>query len=140
MSKFGGLALEVDAAARMVINHPSTGMPIKDAEGNEAYIELHSSDSEIARKSQRDITTGRLRMRNRDAIDAARLEREGTELLADLTAGWNLLSPDGDKIDVPFSRANAIELYSDRHMAWIREQVDAFVANRANFSKASSTT
>ena len=140
MSKFASLAIAVDAAARMIIKHPYSGLPIRDADGNEAWIELHSSDSEPARKAQRAITNGRLAMRNRNAVDAQRLETEGTELLADLTVGWNLLSLDGEKIDVPFSRGNAVELYADRHMAWIREQVDAFVGDRENFSKASSTS
>jgi hypothetical protein len=140
MSKFAALALEVDAPARMVIKHPISGLPIRDADGNEAWIDLYSSDSEAARKAQRTITNGRLAMRNRNAIDAKRLETEGTEMLADLTAGWNLLSLDGQKIDVPFSRANAIELYSERSLAWVREQADAFVGDRANFGKASSTS
>lgn len=140
MSKFGALALEVDAPARMTINHPNTGLPIRDAKGDVAWIDLYSNDSQIAVKARRLITNSRLRMRNRDAVDAERLEIEGTELLADLTVGWNLLAPDGSKIDVPYSRQNAIELYSDHAIPWLREQVDTFVGNRANFSRASSTT
>lgn len=140
MSKFAALALEVDTPARMVIKHPVTGLPIRDSDGNEAWIDLYSSDSEAARKAQRTITNGRLAMRNRAAIDAARLEREGAEILAVLTVGWNLISLDGQPIDVPVSQANALELYLDRGLAWIREQADVFVGDRANFEKASSTS
>lgn len=140
MGKFAGLALAVDTPARMTIHHPFTGLPIRGADGEEAYIELHSSDSDIAKKAQRAITNARLAMRNRNAIDAKRLESEGTELLADLTVGWRLMTLDGDPVDVPFSRANAVELYADNEMAWLREQVDGFVADRENFSKASSTS
>lgn len=140
MSKFEGLALAVEVVGRMVLKHPITGLPIRDAAGNEAWVDLHSADSEPARKAQRAITNARLSMRNRNALDAKRLETEGTELLADLTAGWSLLSLDGEPIDVPFSRANAVELYSEPSLAWIREQADAFVGARENFSKASSTS
>lgn len=140
MSKFDTLALEVDKPSRMTIQHPHTNLPLRDKEGNEAYIDLHSSDSGVARKAQRMITNGRLNMRNRNKITAERLETEGTELLADLTVGWRLVGLDGELLDVPFSRQNAVELYENTAMAWLREQVDQFTADRASFSAAPSTS
>lgn len=140
MSKFAALALEVDRPSRMVIVHPVTRQPLRDAEGQEAYIELHSGDSEIARKHQRAVTRRRLAMRGRGKIAAEELEAEAVELLAVLTAGWHLLDFNGGTIDVPFSPENARELYSANALSWIREQVDEFTADRANFSKAKSNS
>lgn len=140
MSKFDALAIEVEKPSRMPIKHPNTNMPLRDKDGNEAYIELYSSDSDIARKMQRTITNSRLQMRNRNKLTADRLESEATELLAALTVGWHLVNwRTGEKIDVEFSRSNAEELYSGPGMQWIREQVDEFVADRSVFSQASST-
>lgn len=140
MSKFDAMALEVDKPGRMPIKHPHTNLPLRDGEGNDAFIELHSGDSAIARKVQRTITNGRLQMRNRNKITADRLESEGTELLAALTVDWYLVNwRTGEKIDVKCTREDAEELYGASGMQWLREQVDEFVADRANFSQASST-
>lgn len=138
-SKFDAIALEVDKPSRMTIRHPHTNMPLRDKAGEVAYIELFSSDSGKARTAQRAITNGRLAMRNRNKLTAERLETEGTELLADLTVAWRLVGLDGEPLDVPFNRTNAVDLYADPKMAWLREQVDEFTADRANFSQASST-
>lgn len=140
MSKFSALAMEVDKPSRMVIVHPVSRQPLRDKDGKEAHIDLFSADSEIARKQQRAVSRKRLAMRGRGKLTPEELEAEGVELLAALTTAWHLLDFNGGKIDVPFSQENARELYAESALSWIREQVDEFVADRGNFSKALSSS
>jgi hypothetical protein len=137
-SKFSGLALAVDKPARMTILHPITRQPIKDGDGKEAYVDLYSSDSEAARKHQRAVTKNRLALRDRGKVTPEQLEVENSGLYAALTAGWYLVSLAGAPIDVPCTVDSASELYANPELAWLREQVDAFVVDRGNFLKASS--
>jgi hypothetical protein len=138
-SKFAGLALDVDKPARLVILHPITRQPLSDKDGKAAHIDVYSNDSEPARVHARAVSRRRLAMRDRGKITPEELEADGVGLLAVLTAGWHLVSLNGEVIDVAFSVENARELYSEPSMAWLREQVDAFATDRSNFSKASST-
>jgi len=139
MSKFSGLELEVDAPFRLILVHPFTRQPMRDPEGNPAYIDHYSSDSEIARKHQRAVQRRRLNMRGRMKITPEELEAESIEILAALTAGWHLVDLKGNLIDLPFSQENARELYSNPAVGWLREQIDESTADRANFSQGSST-
>lgn len=138
MSKFSALAIEIEKPGRMVVVHPVSRQPLRDADGKEAFIELYSSDSEIARKHQRTVTRRRLAMRGRGKLTPEELEAEAIELLCALTTGWYLLDFHGAVIDVPFNQENARELYADSAVSWMREQVDEYAADRGNFSKALS--
>lgn len=140
MSRFDAAAIEVDKPARMTILHPDTGMPVKDGEDREAYIEGYSNDSDVAERGRRALTTARLRQRNRNAVTADRLAEEGVELLASLTTGWHLVGLNGSVIEVPHSIDAAKELFADRRLSYIKEQWDEFTSTRANFPKASSKT
>jgi hypothetical protein len=140
MSKFSGLELEVEAPFRLTLLHPVTRQPLRDTEGKEAYIDHYSADSEIARKHQRAVQRRRLAMRGRLKITPEELEAEATEVLAALTAGWYLVDLKGNPIDLPFTQENARELYGNSAVGWLREQIDESAADRANFSKGSSTT
>ena len=136
--KFAGLALATDVAQRMTIIHPGTRQPLRQADGAEAWIDLHSIDSAAARKTIRAQQDRRLRMRAARAT-AEELDADAVELLAALTAAWSLCSLEGEAIDVPCNAANAQELYAMPALAWLREQVDSFVADRGNFRRAAST-
>lgn len=140
MSKFSSMSLPTEKPERMTILHPTTRQPLRTKDGAEAYIDIYSADSEIKRKHDRAVTQRRLSVRGRMKLTVAELEAEGLELLALLTAGWRLVSLAGELIDVPLTVENARELYADAGMSWLREQVDEFASDRANFSKASSTT
>lgn len=139
MSKFAGLELSVEKPFRLLLVHPVTRQPIRDAEGNEAYIEHYSGDSEIARKHDRSVARRRLAMRGRAKLTPEEIESSAIELLAALTTGWNLLDLNGKKIDVPFTQENARELYGNSAVGWLREQLDESASDRANFSQGSST-
>jgi hypothetical protein len=134
MSKFAGLELSVEKPFRLVLVHPVTRQPLRDAEGNEAYIDHYSGDSEAARKHQRAVTRRRLAMRGRMKFTPEELEAEAIDSLVALTTGWYLVDLHGSVIDTPFTQENARELYG---LGWLREQVDESVADRGNFLRAS---
>lgn len=136
--KFAGLEIAVDKPGRLILSHPITRQPLRDPDGKEAWIELFSADSDIARKHQQAIQRRRLAQRgNRLRITPEELEAEAVDLLAALTAGWYLVSLNGEPLNVPFSVENARELYAVPAMTWVREQVDEFAADRGNYSGAS---
>lgn len=136
MGKFDALALPVEKAGRMTIVHPVSRQPLR-TEAGDAYIDLFSAESEVARKHQRAVQRRRIAMRGRGKITPEEIEAEAVELLSALTAGWSLAALDGSAIDVPFTQDNARELYADNGLSWLREQADEFVSDRGNFSKAS---
>jgi hypothetical protein len=57
------------------------------------------------------------------------LERDGIELTVACTTGWKNMVI--DEQEIPFSVENARKVYTQ--YTWIREQVDGFVNDRANF-------
>ena len=141
--KFDALALPVDTPARMTICHPHTLKPLYLRDGNvitseHAYLDLLSTDSEAAvaydRKLIEEHAANPMRARN----SPADLFEAGCRRLAHLTRGWRLVDFDGNPIDVPFSEPNAVELYSNHRMTWLREQALMFLADRANFPLRSS--
>jgi hypothetical protein len=143
MSKFAGLGLAVEKPGRMPIIHPVTRQPLVDKDGAPAYIDLYSSDSEIARKHNQAVSRRRLSTAGRGSrirITPEELEADQIELLVALTVGWRLLTLDGAPLDIPFSPAEARDLYGSQEAAWLREQIDEFAGDRANFSKASSNS
>lgn len=143
MSKFGGLALEVERPQRMFITSPVTGDPLETEDGEPAYIDVYSSDSEVARKCRRRLTQARVdraAKSGRPRMDVKQMEAEEVEFLASITAGWRLVALDGSVIDVECNVENARDLYADPATAWLFDQVNAFAGNRENFGKASLKT
>lgn len=138
MSKFAGLEMEVEKPFRMTIVHPVTRRPLRGPDG-EAYIDIYSADSNIARRITRAAQRQRLNVRGRTKLTPEELEGEAVELLAALCAGWRLLNFQGEPIDTPFSTDNAREMLASPAMSWLREQVEDFAYDRSNFSTASST-
>jgi hypothetical protein len=60
-------------------------------------------------------------------------ERKACNMLAKVTTGCHLIM-DGKKMK--FSTEAMAELYFNPEYTWIREQVEAFIRNRANFIKS----
>jgi hypothetical protein len=140
MNDFSGLELEVEMPFRLVLVHPITRQPMRDEQGNPAYIDHYSSDSEIARRHQRNIQRRRLAMRGRMKITPEELEAEAVDILAALTVDWYLVDLKGQVINTKCTPENARKLYASPAVSWLREQLDESTADRANFSKGSSTT
>lgn len=140
MSKFAAIGLAVDKSSRMTIIDPFKRQPIRDKDGNEAYIDLLSKDSRVAKKHEAAAVQRRLNMRGRMKLTQQELEAERLDLIAALTTGWYLLDFDGNQMNVPFSEQSARELYADPGMAWLYEQADEHASDRGNYSKSSSAS
>lgn len=138
MTSLDSLAVVADEAGKLILLHPSTNAPIRDKNDVEAHILLLGIDSAEGQKQRREATTRALQRRNK-ALTADELEAQAVDQLVALTKGWHLVSPDGEVIDFPFTPANARQLYGNRKFAWIREQADQFVVDRAGFFGKPST-
>ena len=132
------IEVDADKPSRMIIRGPD-GRPLADADGSMNYVDLYSPDSEIARRHQRKIANGRLAQRRRIKVTAEEIEADAVDLLVALTAGWGSIDKDGQaKQDDDFSTELARSIYADPANSEFRSQIDEFLADRANFSKASS--
>jgi hypothetical protein len=133
-------SLVIDKPRRMPLLNFQTQQPIRDAEGNEGWVDVYSGDSQIRRRHEREVTRRRYNMRGRGKLTPEETEAEATDLLVALTADWYLLTPNGVPLDLPFTPENARRLYDAPVARWIREQVDEFSADRGNFMPGSSLT
>jgi hypothetical protein len=148
MSKFGGLAVDVASTSRMEIILPGEIDPVADDAGNVGYIEFLPWDSEPGRAFDREQNKEVVRKGFRQPSRAVlRAEAENTDVVLEqakrlsvLAVGWRLVGADRKVIDVPFSKDNALELFSDATTAWLRRQAWVYVGNEANFMKRSSQT
>lgn len=130
MSIFALKTVAADKGVSMTVRHPESGLPMDGQ-----TITLLGIDSQVYREH--------VAKRERAMLDhvnathkAPKLVHEQTKQralddLVLLTAGWTLDGVDGKPVE--FSKDAARELYSDPMMAWLRDQVQAFVEDRGNF-------
>lgn len=115
--------------SELTLTHPVTGAPLP------VKITLLGTDSPTFRKAQRAIANRRLKQAKKTSITVEEIENEGIDALVSCTVGWSGVEIDGKKLD--FNPENVRKLYTDLRLPFIREQVDAFIAERANFMKTS---
>jgi hypothetical protein len=139
MASLDSMAVWVDEPEKMVIKHPVTELPLRDKEGKEAFLMLLGTDSKAAHKHRREATARFLAKRNRNTGTPEEIDASAVEQLVALTKGWHLVNFEGEVIDHAFNEANARALYTSKQFAWLREQADAFIGDRANFLKSSET-
>lgn len=142
MGKFSSLGIAVDDAARLYLTHPVTGQPLRGPDGDDAWIDLLSTDSAVARQHERQVNDRRLQSRGR-VQTGEQLEAERIDLLVKLTKDWNLLCFDGSPLlndgkPIEVTETTVRELYIEPVTSWITKQVAEFVGNIGNFAKASS--
>ena len=117
-----------DDGAVLNIVHPETEELIEGM-----TITLLGQDSKVYRKLQMGKQQAALnRMaKGKKAIDldAEKLSEDSIEDLVKLTTAWTGFALDGKKLE--FTPDNVRMVYND--WAWIKEQVQEFVGNRANF-------
>lgn len=117
----------------LVIKHFQTGEPVG------ITLRVHGADSaayrDCMRRQQRQIAD-RMAKNRKLRLTVDEMEANGLELLAAVTIGWSPFDLDGK--DFPWSEENAAALY--RRFPWIRDQVDEFVGDRANFLPRSEPT
>lgn len=120
-----------EQGAWLDLEHPATGDVI-GTEDKPVRIKLLGTDSKAWRNKNREFQRKRIaklkRNKSRD-IDYSASEEETSDMLAACTIGWEGIEENGEAME--FSQETAERLYLE--MGWIREQVDAFVGDRANF-------
>lgn len=113
-----------EIGAYLELEHPVTGEKL------DAIIHLAGTDSAEYRKKQKEIQSKRIaKMARGKKSDLTTSDDEECDLLASCTLGWRGIF--NGKEEVKFSQAAAKKLYLETY--WIREQVDAFIGDRANF-------
>lgn len=118
-----------NAGAVLELAHPTTGTPLRNEAGEALTITLLGVDSDAYRKAQRAAQNKRLAKRGGIKLTAEELEAESIETLAACTVAWANIEFEGRALEC--NRANAVKLYTA--LPWVREQVDAFMGDRANF-------
>jgi hypothetical protein len=122
----------------MNVRRLNSDQPLIARNGQPVTLRLLGPDSDVYRSATRAQVQKRLsradNTKKLSEVDFEEYERDSLDMLAAVTVGWeNVLTPDGEPI--PFSTENVRSLYAAYPV--VREQVDAFVANRAHFLKAS---
>ncbi len=140
---FAGLALAIDKPGRCYLTHPVTRQPLMVAlavvEGQEpasepAYIDILSWHSRPAQEHRYKLED-RLR-RTGAPLSAEEGYNDMGEMLARMTAGWQLADLHGSPIEIPAGYEMAAELYNGLETRWLRNQVLEFVNNEGNFPAA----
>lgn len=111
-----------EAGAPLTLRHPKTGEKLP------AVIWLQGEDAENYRKTLRAQIDRQIAERKLE-LTAAELEERLIERLAAITLRFENIEFEGVSYDT--TPANVLRLY--REHLWIREQVAAFVEDRANF-------
>lgn len=114
-------------AADLQLTHPKTFEPLLTAAGQPMTIRLTGEHSEQYKRTQRSWQNEALRNQRRQ-MTAEQIEQRSFELLSACTLGWNL---EGRSGPVPFSQTEAARQY--REKKWLKDQVDNFIHNQANF-------
>lgn len=109
--------------------NPANGELLEDKDGENIGIYLLGKDSKVYKDAQRKITNRRLNSKSSSTITAERMESEAIEVLAKCSVSWTGIVYDGEELECDF--ASAKKLYMNA--SWVKEQVDEFIAERANY-------
>ena len=120
-----------DDGVPMTIRHLETGLPMDGQ-----TITLLGTDSRAYREhvAKRENSIAQQAWGSHGKMPKGFLDSMKQRALDDLvvlTVGWTLDGIDGNPVE--FSKEAARELYSDAGMAWLRDQAEEFVKERANF-------
>lgn len=105
---------------------------IEDASGTplDIHLLLAGADSEAYQKELR-RQQDKLLKKGRMKLSAEEAENNSVELLAACTLDWRNVEYNGDALEC--NRKNARWLYKNPRLSFIRDQVDEFIGDRANF-------
>lgn len=120
----------------VTLRHPITGEVIKKDDGSEMTITVYGQHTEAYKSAIHEQMDKRIERaaKNKDTkVSAAEMDNTSAELLAKTTVDWNLQF---NKKDHKFTVANAVSLYKDPKLAWIKNQVLAEQENFEAFLKA----
>lgn len=111
-----------ERGADVEIRHPLTG------EKTDVVIKVQGVDSRAWRAHQKKMQRDMLACIADGNMDTAEIE---VDALVNVTLGWEGIVKDGKPY--PFNKKNCRKLYLDA--PHVRDQVDAFIGKRANFTK-----
>lgn len=116
----------------MEVLHPITGELMLTTNGEPVTITLLGADSTKMRQEMSNRAKKQLAAKSRQISSVDEAEKMSAELLATITVDWFGLSENGSEIVCNYD--NAVGVY--KKYSWLRQQVDAFTTDRANFYKA----
>jgi len=108
----------------MEVRHPVTLVPLP-----KVTITLAGEDSKRFRQMQQRLANKMLDGRGRVKLSAEQTWENSISMLARCTLSWTGIEWEGKSL--PCNESNAAMVY--RELDWLREQVDSFVNDRANF-------
>lgn len=131
LSKFN-MEVIAERGATLELETP-TGEPLLQDDGETPVtITLLGQDSKVWRNKNREFSNKRIqdmaKKRSRK-MDYMVSDEDAAEMMAACTVSWDGIVDDGEEIEC--TQKNAYELYLK--YAWIREQCDVFIGDRANF-------
>lgn len=125
-----------NTGAVMEVENPATGEKLLTEAGEPITITLLGIDSDKLKKRQNELTNEVMKKGFRPkATTAEKIEADRLATLCLATVAWSNIEFGGKKLDC--TPENARSLY--KALPWLRDQADAFIADRANFLKAPST-
>ena len=121
----------------MTLRHPATDEVISDDKGKPMTITLVGTDSDQYRKEvkRRFSELQRNKGRKAQSVDLDDAEQKAVELLTCCTVDCYIVF-DGKAVAL----ADIGKIYSEPKLRWLREQAEAFVADRANFINSSKAS
>lgn len=143
-AKLESVGLDVETAQKMPLIGPGDDEPHHDKDGVEAHFLLLSEDSGSGRSFSRRYQQTIMQKVRRSGLKKAQAEEDPAEFEADkvcaLIRGWHLVAASGEVLDLPCTPENVKALLLHPDYPWMRRDAAAFVANAANFRRASSQT
>lgn len=118
---------------RMVLMNPITRQPITDDEGNESALLLVGMDSDRYLEVERKLNNRKLKQlqqQNKLRLTAEEVEAENLERITAAVVGVEHIVFDGEPLE--YGEKGVTKLLG---MPWLREQVEAFISERAHFIK-----
>ena len=105
---------------------------LNDGDDTPMTVSILGADSDVAVAARHNSSNRRIQAGPRAKLTSEGFTSDQASYLAKLTVGWNI-TMGGEK--PTFSQDAARKLYNDRKLAFIREQVEAAIEDRANFLK-----
>lgn len=126
----------VNEGAKLMLKNPNN-MPAVRADGEPLWIKVRSFYSTATRDAQHKIQDQRIADAKNglgNNVSAASMEQDSVDNLVSVTVEWNLQDKDGTAI--PCTAENARKLFTDPLFSSVRQQVNTFANENANFIAA----
>lgn len=127
-------------SSKLSIRHPITGSVLKTDAGTDVVINVQGRDSQKFYDHQRKQLK-LIAKEGPDKVTPDELSQLVVEQLAVCIIGWSKsVNPFFAGIDTPkgkgaYSHRLCVKLMEDGELAWLRDQLDDFLEDRANFFK-----